>query len=52
MGISQRKPRVSLSGKFIYLKALFLIFICLVVSVAHAEKGLLFKSNFGAGISI
>ncbi|MGZ0020678.1 hypothetical protein [Nitrosomonas sp. wSCUT-2] len=52
MGISQRKPRVSLSGKFIYLQALFLIFICLVVSVAHAEKGLLFKSNFGAGISI
>lgn len=42
----------SLSSNSIYFKALSFIFISLIIPIVHAEKGLLFKSNFGPGVSI
>lgn len=41
-----------LSCNSIYFKIFSLIFICLIASNVHAEKGLLFKSNFGPSVSI
>lgn len=51
-GLLQEKMMGFLAGKSNYFKALSLIFLGLIVPNVYAEKGLLFKSNFGSGVSI